>query len=100
MDEILKSLKTLPKEILLIVVYDLMQEGIISYAELTQLHIQHLENLQRGATEDFFTLQGKICLLWNDYKKNRDKNLKDIMQYLKDKGTIMLEQEEIDNYGE
>ena len=88
----------MPKEILLIVVYDLMQEGKISYHEITQLHIQHLEKLQKGATNDFFKLQSKCIHLWNDFKKNRDANIKDIMQYLKDKGTIMLDQEKIDNY--
>lgn len=98
MNEILKGLKTLPKEILLLVVYELMQEGKISYHEITQLHIQHLENLQKGAIEDYWKLQGKIVHLYNDYKYNRGKNIKDIMQYLNDKGTLNIDQDKIDNY--
>lgn len=98
MDNILKSLRTLPKDILLWVIYNLMEEGKISYHEITKLHIDHLERLQKGAIEDYWKLQGKIVHLYNDYKYNRGKNIKDIMQYLNDKGTLNIDQDKIDNY--
>lgn len=97
MDEIVKSLKSLPKQVLLIIVYDLMQAGAITYKDISELHVKHLEELKQGATEEYWKLQDMVKGLWHDSKKNRDKNLKEIMHYLKDKGKINITDEQIDN---
>lgn len=98
MEEILKSFKTLPKDILLWAIYRLMQDGVIDYHEITKLHIDHLENLRKHEEQSFWELQQRVTSLWCDKKKNIKANIKDIMQYLKDKGRINITQDEIDKY--
>lgn len=98
MEEILKSFKTLPKDILLWAIYRLMQDGVIDYHEITKLHIGHLENLRKHEEQSFWELQQRVTSLWCDKKKNIKANIKDIMQYLKDKGRYNITQDEIDKY--
>lgn len=98
MDEIIKTVKTLPKQVLLLLILGLMEDGIIEYHELTQLHIEHLEKLRKGTLDDYWRLQQKVSKIWIDYKKNRDTNIKSVMQYLMDKGTLNITQEQIDKY--
>lgn len=96
MDNIIESLKALPKQILLLIVYKLMREGKITYHELMDLHVKNLEKLERGATDNYIKLQGEVFNLWCDHKKNRDSNLKAIMHRLADEGRIMITHQEID----
>ena len=96
MDEIIKILKSLPKQILLLIIYQLMREGKITYHELTDLHIKHLEELEKGMSDNYFKLQGEVFHLWNDTKKNRDSNLKAIMHRLVDEGRLNMNHEQID----
>lgn len=96
MDEIIKMLKSLPKQILLLIVYKLMREGKITYHELTELHIKNLEELKKGTSDNYFKLQGEVVNLWNDTKKNRDSNLKAIMHRLVDEGRLNMNHEQID----
>lgn len=95
MDNIIEYLKSLPKQILLLIVYNLMRDGKITYHEMMDLHIKHLEELEKGMSDNYFKLQGEIFSLWNDYKKNRDKNLKDIMHRLVDEGRLNMNHEQI-----
>lgn len=95
MDNIIEYLKSLPKQILLLIVYNLMRDGKITYHEMMDLHIKHLEELEKGMSDNYFKLQGEIVSLWNDYKKNRDKNLKDIMHRLVDEGRLNMNHEQI-----
>jgi hypothetical protein len=43
-------------------------------------------------------LQSKVVTMWSGTKKDRDKNLKDIMHYLLDKGRINTTHEDIDKH--
>ncbi len=96
MDEIIKMLKSLPKQILLHIVYNLIREGKITYHELTELHIKNLEELKKRTNENYFKLQGEVADLWYDTKKNRDSNLKAIMHRLVDEGRLNMNHEQID----
>lgn len=62
---------------------------------MMDLHIKHLEELEKGMSDNYFKLQGEIVSLWTDYKKNRDKNLKDIMHRLVDEGRLNMNHEQI-----
>lgn len=96
MDDILTQLKSLPREVLQLIVFRLMQDGAISYAELTDMHIRHLDMLKAGVSENLQTLTGKIVGMWSDTKRNRDNNLKKIMHYLADRRMVNLTHEQID----
>lgn len=98
MDEITEYLKSLPKEILLILIYNLMVDDKITFHEITQIHIEHMERLKKGETEAYNRLQQKVITMWVDKKKNLPKNLQSAMQLLYDEGRINITQEKIDNY--
>lgn len=72
MDAIVEYLKSIPKDLLLSIVYQLMVDGKLSYHELMDLHIQNMERMQ--------------------------KNLKEAIQLLKDEGRVNITQDRIDKY--
>ena len=96
MEEILVLLRRLKKEVLEMMIYQLMTEGKITYHDITALHVRHLEVMRKGASENFSKLRGEVSHMFADKKKNRDKNLKDIMHRFVDEGWIALSHEEID----
>lgn len=96
MEEILKLLKTLPKEYLQVIILELMKSGNISYEDITKSYVEYLDMLRKGQSEAYLELQSKVVTMWSGNKKDRDKNLKDIMHYLLDKGRINTTHEEID----
>lgn len=98
MKEILKALKTLPKEYLQVIILELMKDQKISYEDITQAYVQYLDMLRKGQSEAYFELQSKVVSMWAGTKKDRDKNLKDIMHYLIDKGRINTSHEMIDKH--
>ena len=98
MEEILKLLKTLPKEYLQVIILELIKDQNISYEDITQSYVEYLDMLRKGQSEEYFELQGKVVSLFYAYKKDRDKNLKNIMHYLLDKGRINSTHEEIDKH--
>ena len=97
MEEVLKILKRQPKEILQWIVFELMASGNLSFTELAELHVKHLEQLKKGETEELVKLRGRIVSIWCDSKKNIGKNLISLMQEAKDKGWANITQEQIDN---
>ena len=97
MEEILKALKALPKEYIQVIILELMKDQKISYEEITQAYVEYLNMLRKGQSEAYFELQSKIVTMWSGTKKDRDKNLKDIMHYLLDKGRINTTHEMIDS---
>lgn len=97
MRDILKLLKTLPKEYLQVIILELMKDQKISYEDITQAYVQYLNMLRKGQSEAYLELQSKIVTMWHGNKKDRDKNLKDIMHYLLDKGRINTTHEMIDS---
>ena len=96
MGEILKALKTLPKEYLQVIILELMKDQTISYEDITQAYVEYLDMLRKGQSEAYLELQSKVVTMWSGNKKDRDKNLKDIMHYLLDKGRINTTHEKID----
>lgn len=98
MDAIVEYLKSLPKDFLLSIVYQLMVDGKLSYHELMDLHIQNIERMRRGESEAYFRLQAKVVNMWADKTKNLKKNLKETIQLLKDEGRVNITQDRIDKY--
>ena len=96
MNELLKTLKELPKEYLQVIILELMKDQKISYEDITNAYVEYLNMLRKGQSEAYFELQSKIVSMWSGTKKDRDKNLKDIMHYLLDKGRINTTHEDID----
>lgn len=98
MGEIIKYLSTLNKDVLLYIIYELMKDDKISYHDITTLHIENMGRLQKAETEAYFRLQAKVVKLACGYKKDRSRNIKDILQLLHDEGRINTTQEKIDKY--
>lgn len=96
MEDWVKHLKQLPKQWVLDIFYHLLLDGKITFAELTEMHTKHLEDLKRGATEEMMNLRSRIISLWCSKKKDRDNELKEIMHYLVDKGQVNMTHQQID----
>ena len=98
MEEILKALKTLPKEYLQVIILELMKDQKISYEDITQAYIEYLNMLRKGTSEKFLTLQTKVVAMWSGNVKDRKDKLKDAMHWLLDNGSINTTHEEIDKH--
>lgn len=98
MGEILKLLKTLPKEYLQVIILELMKDQKISYEEITQAYVEYLNMLRKGTSEKFLTLQTKVVAMWSGNVKDRKDKLKDVMHWLLDNGSINTTHEEIDKH--
>ena len=97
MEEIVKALKSMPKEYLQVIILELMKDQKISYEDITTSHVEYLDMLRKGQSEAYQELQYKVVDMWSGKKKDQDKKLKDIMHYLLDKGRINTTHEKIDN---
>lgn len=97
MEEILKALKALPKEYIQVIILELMKDQKISYEDITMAYVEYLDMLRKGQSEAYCELQSKVVTMWYGTKKDRDKNLKDIMHYLLNKGRINTTHEMIDS---
>jgi hypothetical protein len=98
MEEILKLLKTLPKEYLQIIILELMKDQKISYEDITQAYVEYLNMLRKGTSEKYLTLQSKIVSMWSGNVKDRKDALKAVMHWLLDNGSINTTHEEIDKH--
>lgn len=96
MDDLLNALRTMPKNVVLWVIEKLITEEKITFQDILNMHLKHIEELKDSATDDYRELTNKIIELWYDNKKSRDNNIKDIMHYLLDKGQINSAHEDID----
>ena len=97
-EHVVKTLKSLPKPLLHAAIYQLMTEGVISYHELMDMHVQNLERMAKGETEAYFRLQKEVTSLFHCRKKDRSQNIRSIMQLLYDEGRINTTQEKIDKF--
>lgn len=97
MEEIIKVLKSLPKEYLQAIILDLMISECVSYEDITKVYVEYLDMLRKGQSEAYMELQSKVVTMWSGKKKDRDIKLKEIMHYLLDKGRINTTHEKIDN---
>ena len=98
MEEILKLLKTLPKEYLQVIILELMKDQKISYEDITKSYVEYLDMLRKGTSEKFLTLQSKMVSMWAGNVKDRKEKLKDAMHWLLDNGSINTTHEEIDKH--
>lgn len=96
MEEIIKVLKSLPKEFLHAIILELMKSECLSYEDITKAYVDYLDMLRKGQSEAYLELQSKVVTMWCGKKKDRDKALKDIMHGLLDKGRINTTHDEID----
>ncbi len=97
MEQLLELLKGQPKEVLQWIVLELMRDGKLSFADITELHVKHLEMLKRGQTEKLMRLRSQVIGLWCGTKKALPAKLIDLMQQGKDEGWANITQEQIDN---
>lgn len=97
MDQILETLKSLPKEVLLWIVIELMRDDKMSFADIAQLHVKHLEMLRKGQTEKLMRLRSQVIDLWIGTKKELPSKLVALIQEGKDNGWVNITQEKIDN---
>lgn len=98
MEDLLRLLKTLPKEYLQVIIFELMKDQTISYEDITQVYIEYLNMLRKGTSEKFLTLQSKIVSMYTGNVKDRKDKLKDAMHWLLDNGSINTTHEDIDKH--
>ena len=98
MNELLKTLKALPKEYLQVIILELMKDQKISYEDITKSYIEYLDMLRKGTSEKFLTLQSKMVSIWTGNVKDRKEKLKDAMHWLLDNGSINTTHEDIDKH--
>lgn len=98
MEEILNTLKTLPKEYLQVIILELMKGQKISYEDITQVYVEYLNMLRKGASKKYLTLQSKVVSMWAGNVKDRKDALKDIMHWLLDNGSINTTHEDINKH--
>ena len=65
MEEILKLLKTLPKEYLQVIILELMKDQKISYEDITKSYVEYLDMLRKGQSEAYLELQSKVVTMWS-----------------------------------
>lgn len=94
--EVLEYLKSIPREELKVYLLILMEEGFLSYEDVTSVYVEYIEGLRKCADKNYLTLQGKVMNMWCDKKKNMMSNLKDIVRYLRKEGRINITEEQID----
>lgn len=96
MEEIVKVLKSLPKEFITAIILELMISECVSYEDITKVYVEYLDMLRKGQSETYQELQYKVVDMWSGAKKDRNRKLNDIMHYLLDKGRINTTHEKID----
>ena len=97
MKELLEILKQQPKEVLQWIILELMASNKLSFAELAEIHVKHLEQLKKGETEELMKLRSEVISLWCGTKKELPASLVSLMQEAKDAGWANITQEQIDN---
>lgn len=91
--QIYEVLAGMPKEYLQVIILELMRNNKITFAELAELHVKHLEGLKRGETERLMKLRSKVIDLWVGTKKELPSKLVALMQEGKDQGWANITQE-------
>ena len=97
MEQILELLKGQPKEVLQWIVLELMRDDKLSFADIAELHVKHLEMLRKGQAEKLMHLRSQVIDLWCGTKKTLPSKLVALMQQGKDEGWANITQEQIDN---
>lgn len=98
MEELLKLLKTLPKEYLQVIILELMKDQKISYEDITKTYVEYLDMLRKGQSEAYTELQSKMVDMYTGNVKDRKEKLKDAMHWLLDNGSINTTHEDINKH--
>lgn len=94
----IKALGSLPKEVILYIIFLLMHDDKITFADIVNQHIKHLEAINKAENEKMVELQSRVMAMWCGNKKDLRNNLKECVRYLKDLGRINITNEQIDKY--
>ena len=94
----IKALGSLPKEVILYIIFLLMRDDKITFADIVNQHIKHLEAINKAENEKMVELQSRVMTMWCGNKKDLRNNLKECVRYLKDLGRINITNEQIDKY--
>lgn len=94
----IKALGSLPKEVILYIIFLLMRDDKITFADIVNQHIKHLEAINKAENEKMVELQSRVMAMWCGNKKDLRNNLKECVRYLKDLGRINITNEQIDKY--
>ena len=97
MKETLETLKQQPKEVLQWIILELMASDKLSFAELAEIHVKHLEQLKKGETKELMKLRSEVISLWCGTKKELPSKLVSLITEGMNKGWVNLTQEQIDN---
>lgn len=97
--KILEVLKQYPKEIILSIIYQLMMDKTITFADITEIHIKHLEQLERAENEKLMQLRSKIINVYTDTKKNMAENINNIIRDAYKEGWVNLNEKHLAKLG-
>lgn len=92
--KILEVLKQYPKELVLSIIYNLIVDKTISFADIVMLHTKHLESLERAESEKLIRLRSKIIHVHTDKKKNMEENINDIIRDAYNEGWVNISEKE------
>lgn len=100
MEELIKTLKSIPKDYLLLIILELMKDDKLSFTDIAMVHNDYLKELKEGQRDQYCELLKRATHIAYDWKKNREKNIKDMMHWLLDQGQLNTTHEDIDKkYG-
>jgi len=60
MNELLKTLKSLPKEYLQVIILELMKDQKISYEDITKAYVEYLDMLRKGQSEAYLNCKARL----------------------------------------
>lgn len=95
--DIINTLKSLPHEVLKLIVFKLMRDGKITFHELAEMEAQYLDEQKRNANERTQRIVAEVINLNCDTKKNRNANLKSLIHLLVDYGMENMTHEMVEN---
>ena len=97
-ESVVETLEKLPKDYSLMVIFKLMADNHITFADIVNEHVDHLEKMRKVENEKMIGLQSRVVEMWCDHEKNWRTNLKECMHYLKDLGRVNITDEQIDKF--
>lgn len=96
MEEIIKVLKSLPKEFLQAIILELMKDNKLSFTDIAETHVKYLEMLRKGQSEKLMHLRSKVIALWCGTKKSLPESLTALITEGMNEGWVNITQEQID----
>lgn len=94
--KILEVLKQYPKEMVLSIIYQLIMSKTITFADITEIHIEHLEQLERAESEKLMKLRSEVIHVYTDHKKNMSENINNIIRNAYNEGWVNLSEKDLE----